>query len=95
MTSHPHIVELVPLLLAFPAVFYAGTRYAKLRRLRDKVINAMSIGCAVLLIVAQTSWYTTTVILNRLEDAVYINTVWTVFNSLVMVLIILISLPRK
>jgi hypothetical protein len=66
-----------------------------LRRLRDKIINAMSIGSAVLLIVAQTSWYTTSVILNRLEDTVYINTVWTVFNSLVMVLIILISLPRK
>jgi hypothetical protein len=47
------------------------------------------------MIIAQTSWYTTSVIMGKLEDTGFANALWTIFNSLTMILIILYSVPRQ
>jgi 4-amino-4-deoxy-L-arabinose transferase-like glycosyltransferase len=45
----------------------------------------------IIMIVAQSSWYVLVVVMNSLEDSVYSNYLWTVFNCLIMILIILIN----
>lgn len=87
--------ELLPVALAIVAIILSGVMYNRARRKADKVRNILSIICAVLLIIAQTSWYTTAVVMNKLEDTWIANVIWTVFNILTMLTIIVNSIPRK
>ena len=89
------IVELFPIGLALIAIFTSSIMYRKTRRKYDKVRTIFGIIAASIMIVAQTSWYTTSVIMDNLEDTVFANTLWTIFNSLTMILIILYSIPRR
>ena len=47
---------------------------------------------SILLIIAQTSWWTSYVLNNSLEGTEFANYIWAVFNSLTMIVFIIISL---
>ena len=89
------IVELFPVGLALVAIATSSIMYNRTRRKYDKVRSLFGIIIAVVMIIAQTSWYTTSVIMGKLEDTVFANALWTIFNSLTMILIIMYSVPRQ
>jgi hypothetical protein len=57
----------------------------------------MLFGCfsAVVLVVAQSSWWVSYAILGQLEATWFANVMWTVFNSMSMTTLILMSQPWR
>ena len=86
--------ESLPIILAVIAIVISAKAYHIARRKSDKFRSLMGIVIAFVLIIAQTSWYITSVILGRPEDATFANHLWTVFNSMVMLVLILFPGPR-
>lgn len=89
------LFELFPIVLAVIAIITSSIMYGRVRRKSDKIRSILSILCSILLILAQSSWYTAAVVMGKLEDTWFANQIWTIFNTLVMVLIITQSLPRR
>ena len=91
------IFELLPVGLAGVAIVTATMKYGKTdkQNRRERILLAISILAAVLLIIAQSSWYVASVILGKIEDTWFANDVWSVFNTIVMANIILYCLPEK
>ena len=89
------IFEFSPVLLAMIALVMCGRSFKIQRRRFDKFKLMLSVIAALLLIIAQTSWYFSSVINQQLEDTWLANYIWTLFNILAMVLIILNAYPRK
>ena len=89
------IFEFIPVTLAVVAIMMCGNHFKCHRRRFDKIKVIVSIVAALLLIITQTSWYFTAIIGQKLEDNVPVNYLWTIFNSLAMLLIILHAYPRK
>jgi len=85
------LLELFPIAFAVAAIFFASQNYNSEihRRKNGKTVALLSILSATLLIIAQSSWYVVAVVLNRVEDTDFANYIWTVFNTLTMVIIIL------
>lgn len=83
------ILEIIPIILAFAAIYVSANATMTARRSTDRIRAGLSVVAAVLLIVAQTSWYVTSVILGQMEDTSFANHIWSVFNILVMLIIIL------
>jgi len=90
-----HLFQLLPVVLAIVAAVSCAIRFAKDRRRYDKWAMLLGTLSSLLLIVAQTSWWTTYIITNSLQGTVFANTLWTVFNSTSMVTLILISQPWR
>lgn len=90
-----YFFELLPVLLAMIAAVTCASRYSRERRRSDRVIMVLGVLCAVLLIFAQTSWWTSYVVQGHALGTQVANAAWTVFNCLVMVSFILSSLPRR
>lgn len=89
------LFELFPIVLAVVAIITSSIMYGRVRRKADKIRSILSIICAILLIFAQSSWYTAAIVMGQIEDTWFANQIWTIFNILVMVLIITQSLPRR
>lgn len=89
------IIELIPVVLGIVAVYFAAGKLASVRRKTDTAITSLSIVAAILMIVAQSSWYTSVIVERNLEGTWFANQLWTAFNSLVMLIIIIYSYPRK
>ncbi len=89
------IIELIPVVLGIVAVYFAAGKLASVRRRADTAVTVLSIIAAILMIVAQSSWYTSAIIERNLEGTWFANQLWTLFNSLVMLIIIIYSYPRK
>lgn len=80
------IMELTPIAIAILAILTASRNFK-----HEKTVAMLSMVCAFLLIVAQSSWYVLVVILGKLEQSDFSNLIWTVFNCLVMSLVILVN----
>lgn len=88
------LLELGPIVIAVVATLISSLNYIRANRAGKnytRMIAMLSMVSCIMMIVAQSSWYVLVVVMNSLEDSVYSNYLWTVFNCLIMVLIILIN----
>jgi hypothetical protein len=89
------VFEFAPVVIAFAAAILCALKYGNTRRKQEKVVCALGVICAVLLMFAQTSWWAT----YRLEGLGYgtdlANHVWTIFNILTMTAFVILGWPRK
>ncbi len=85
------IFELVPVGLALVAAVLCSMRAREAKTRQYRLSLMLGVVCAVLLIVAQTSWWGTYIVQGHLEGTWLANIIWTVFNSLVMVAFILLA----
>ena len=85
------ILELFPIVFAVAAIFFSSQNYNNEVHYRknSKTLALLSILSATLLIIAQSSWYVVAVVLGRVEDTDFANYIWTVFNTITMIIIIL------
>ena len=90
-----YVFEALPVLLAIFAAVFCSRRYSQERRHRDKVGLIGAVVASILLAIAQTSWWVASLVEKRLEDTIFANYVWTVFNTIVMLIFINMGLPRK
>ena len=88
------IFDLLPVGLAVIAIVLMSKRYDKARRYRDKAVLFLSVIAASVMIVAQLSWWSTYVLKSEMFDFGFANILWTIFNSLVMIVFIIMSYPR-
>jgi len=90
------IFNFLPIVLAVIAAIMCTRRFHEDRRKHDRATMAMAVVSCMLLVLAQTSWWTTYIIEGNLMGTWFANTVWTIFNTLVMSTFILISYrPKK
>ena len=87
-------LEFTPIVFAMIAIIVSALKINNIRRKSDFIVCILSIVGPILLIVAQTSWWVTAVIENNLLGTWFANQVWTVFNTMMMVLIIILNRPR-
>ncbi len=90
-----YIFELLPVMLAFAAAISCSVRFTVERRKDYRVAMIIAAVCAILLVVAQTSWWVSYAINGNLQGTVFANTIWTIFNSLTMVTFIMVSSPWR
>lgn len=88
------IFDLLPVILAVVAIILMSRRYDLVRRRRDKVVLFLSTVAASIMIVAQLSWWSTYVLKSEMFDFTFANVLWTIFNTLVMIVFIIMSIPR-
>lgn len=84
-------LELTPIILAVIAILITSKNYKLNLNKGMGIVPLLSIVCALLLVFAQSSWYVLAVVMNSLEDTIISNIVWTIFNILTMVLLIVIN----
>lgn len=87
------LLEFIPILLACVAIVTCSLKFGIARRTSDKTIAVGGAIAATLLIIAQTSFWALSS--NPGYSTFIPDAIWTVFNSLVMLLLILGSVPRK
>lgn len=90
-----YVFEALPVLLAIFAAVSCSKRYAQARRYRDRIGLVGAVFASILLTIAQTSWWVASLIEKRLEDTVFTNYVWTVFNTIVMLIFINMSISGE
>ena len=91
----PMFFDLLPVLLAIVAIFFLSKRFDTDRRKSGKLVYFMAIACSLIMIVAQLSWWASSILQEDFMGQTFANILWTVFNSLTMITFILISYPRK
>jgi Na+/melibiose symporter-like transporter len=89
------IIDLLPVLLAIVAIFFLSKRFNTDRRKSGRFVYFMATVCAIIMIVAQLSWWASSVLQEDFMGATFANILWTLFNSLTMITFILMSYPRK
>jgi uncharacterized membrane protein YidH (DUF202 family) len=87
-------LEFVPIVLAALGIILSSIKATTVRRRSDLIISVLSSFGCLLLILAQTSWWEAAVIQGKLDDTWFANQIWLLFNIIMMVVVILISLPR-
>ena len=90
-----YVFEALPVLLAIVSAVFCSIKYTQERRHRDRLGLIGAVIASILLTIAQTSWWVAALIEKRLEDAIFANCVWTVFNTIVMLVFINMGAPRK
>lgn len=88
------LVELGPIVIAVFTVLASSINFSRANRDNKpnvRLIAILSMISAFMLIVAQSSWYVLVVVMDRLEDSVYSNYLWTAFNCVIMSLLILVN----
>ena len=85
--SLSHIPELIPVGLAMVAMFASIHTLNKRHTSIRKVQLILGILASLLLVVAQLSWFSTLMYSLHATDSSIIDGVWSIFNSLVMLLI--------
>ncbi len=89
-----NIIEISPIVLAVFALIFSATMYKHARRKMDKGVNILSIIACLILIIAQTSWLISIVVVGSDTGTLFSNHLWSIFNNLVMVIIIMFAAPR-
>lgn len=89
-----HVFQLLPVALACISAILCAYRVTGERRRSDRLAMTVAVLCSLLLVVAQTSWWSTYLIEGNLLGTVFANSVWTIFNTLVMVTFIILAYPR-
>lgn len=87
--------EFIPVVLAIIAIVMLAHSYGSLRRRNDALFRIIGIVSCIVLTIAQTSWWQSAIIEGDLVGTWFSNKLWLVFNSLVMINYIIISLPRR
>ena len=90
-----YVFEALPVLLAIFAAVFCSKRYAQERRYRDRIGLVGAVFASILLTIAQTSWWVASLVEKRLEDTIFANYVWTMFNTIVMLVFINMGVSRK
>jgi hypothetical protein len=90
-----HAFEFAPIALAFVAAVLCGRKYSQTRRQQERLVCALGVVCAVLLMFAQSSWWATYRMQGLGIGTDIANHVWTVFNVLTMSAFIALGWPRK
>jgi len=90
-----YFFQIVPIVLAIVSVLACSYRASKDRRKSDRIAMLLSMIASILLIIAQTSWWVTYAIEGDLLGTVFANHVWTIFNSLVMIIFIIKAQPWR
>jgi phosphotransferase system glucose/maltose/N-acetylglucosamine-specific IIC component len=90
-----HIFEALPVLLAILAAVSCSKKYTQVRHHRDRAGLIGAVIASILLTIAQTSWWVASLVEGRLEDTIFANYVWTVFNTIVMLVFINMGVSRK
>ena len=90
-----YLFEALPVLLAIVSAVFCSRKYTQERRYRDRFGLIGAVIASILLTIAQTSWWVAVLIEKRLEDTILANYVWTVFNTIVMLVFINMGVPRK
>ena len=90
-----YFFQIVPIFLAVIASISCSIRFARDRRKQDRLAMLVAVVCSILMIVAQTSWWVTYAIEGNLLGTVFANNIWTIFNSLIMICLILIAHPWR
>lgn len=90
-----YLFEALPVLLAIVSAVFCSIKYTQARRHRDRFGLIGAVIASILLAIAQTSWWVAALIEKRLEDTIFANYVWTVFNTIVMLVFINMGAPRK
>lgn len=88
------IFDLFPVALAILAIMLISRKYDVTRRKKDKFVLFLSAVAASIMIVAQLSWWSTFVLKSELFDLSFANILWTGFNTLVMIIFIIMAYPR-
>lgn len=83
--------EILPIVLAFIAIFYCGFKGLVSNNKNAKVGSLLSIFAAFLMLSAQVSWSWTVYVQNNILGTDNANIMWTAFNSLVMLVFIYTS----
>jgi len=90
-----YFFQIVPIILGVIAVLACSYRATKDRRRSDRIAMLLSMVASLIMIVAQTSWWVTYAIEGNLLGTVFANHLWTVFNSLVMIIFIISAQPWR
>lgn len=90
-----HLFEIIPIILACIAAVSCAMRVTKDRRKHDRWGMLLGSISAILLIIAQTSWWAGFVLAGSLQGTWWANAIWTVFNTLTMGTLILLSQPWR
>jgi hypothetical protein len=88
------ILELGPIVIAVFATITSSLNYVRANKEGNsytRMIAILSMVSCIMLIVAQSSWYVLVIVMGSLEDSVYSNYLWTIFNCLIMVVVILFN----
>lgn len=88
------IFELLPVVLAVIVVILCGLRYSAECKRSIRVTMLMGVICGLLLITAQTSWWTSIRVEGLQFGTAFADALWTMFNSLVMACFIYLALPK-
>lgn len=89
------LFETLPVVLAIVATVLCAIRYSAERRGRDRLVMALAVVCALLLIVGQLSWWVSYLLMHDNLGTYFANLIWTAFNCLMMTLLILLAAPRR
>lgn len=91
----PHIFELIPILLAIIAAFSCSYRFKYYRRTHDRIAMLISTITSLLLIIAQTSWWVSSILDGNLLGTTFANHIWVIFDSLAMICLIMYAQPWR
>ena len=90
-----YVFQLFPVILAVIAIFSCTKRYGREQRKPEKVTMILAVCAALLMIIAQLSWSWTFLVEGNLIGTWFANTIWTIFNGLVMTCFIYMSTIRR
>lgn len=88
------IFEFTPIVLALVSIYFCTIKFSGTNRRIERIILCMGVLASVIMIVAQMSWFTTVVVQHNLIGSWFANKLWTIFNSLVMVILITFAYSR-
>lgn len=88
------LLEGIPIIVAFVAIFVCALRLKYEGRVDFKTVMMLCMVDAALMLTAQTSWWKTR-FAGNLQGEMWADQIWTVFNTLTMVIFILVAIPRK
>lgn len=88
------VFEMLPVVLAAIAVVLCSLRYSSECKRATRIPMLMGAVSGLLLIVAQTSWWSSIRIEGLPFGTMFADGIWTLFNSIVMACFIYIALPK-
>jgi hypothetical protein len=87
--------EFLPVVLALAASVLCAQKYSDTRRKSERLVCLLGTICAVMLMFAQTSWWSAYTYHGLGLGTDLANHVWSAFNSLTMVAFIVVGWPRS
>lgn len=88
------ILDLLPVALAVVAVILCGLRYSAECKVSVRIPMLAGVVSGLLLIAAQTSWWTSIKVEGVPFGTAFADALWTVFNCIVMLCFIYMALPK-